>query len=55
MLRERDHNCRIVLVDDTQQFAVQGVRIHCTDLIIRPVEFRHVVRSMRLVTGGGMR
>lgn len=55
LLRERDHRCRIVLVDDTQQFAVQGVRIHCTDLIIRPVEFRHVVRSMHLVTGGGMR
>lgn len=55
LLRERDHNCRIVLVDDTQRFAVQSVRIHCTDLIIRPVEFRHVVRSMHLVMGGGMR
>lgn len=51
-LRERDRSCKIVLVDDTQQYAVQGVRIHCTDFILRPVEFRHVVRSMRLATGG---
>lgn len=55
MLRERDHSCRIILLDDTQQFAVQGVRIHCTDFILRPVEFRHIVRSMGLATGGGMR
>ncbi|HIY22473.1 MAG TPA: hypothetical protein H9841_11315 [Candidatus Flavonifractor merdigallinarum] len=54
LLRERDHRCKIVLVDDTQQFAVQGVRIHCTDFILRPVEFRHIVRSMRLATGGGL-
>ena len=55
VLRERDHGCRIILLDDTQQFAVQGVRIHCTDFILRPVEFRHIVRSMGLATGGGMR
>lgn len=54
LLRERDHRCKIVLVDDTQQFAVQGVRIHCTDFILRPVEFRHIVRSMRLAMGGGL-
>lgn len=54
-LRERDADCRIVLVDDTGDFAVQGMRLHCTDLIIRPVEFRHIVRSMRLVTRRGAR
>lgn len=54
LLRERDYRCKIVLMDDTQQFAVQGVRIHCTDFILRPVEFRHIVRSMRLATGGGL-
>lgn len=55
LLRERDHRCRIILMDDTQQFAVQSVRIHCTDFILRPVEFRHIVRSMHLATGGGVR
>lgn len=51
-LRERDKDCRIILVDDTQEFAVRGVRIHCTDFILRPVKFRHVVRSMNLALGG---
>jgi hypothetical protein len=40
------------LIDDTPEYAIRGVRIHCTDFILRPVEFRHVVRSMRLATGG---
>ncbi len=47
-LRERDPECKIILVDDTQAFAVKGMRLHCTDFILRPVEFRHIVRSMDL-------
>lgn len=54
LLRERDAACKIVLLDDTQEFAVQGIRIHCTDFIIRPVEFKHIVRSMGLITRGGV-
>ena len=50
-LRERDPDCRIILVDDTQTFAIQGMRLHCTDFILRPVEFRHIVRSMNLALG----
>ena len=51
-LRESDKNCRIIMVDDTQEFAVRCMRLHCTDFILRPVEFRHVLRSMRLALGG---
>lgn len=51
-LRERDRSCRIILVDDTQEYAIRGVRLHCTDFILRPVEFRHVVQSMHLAVGG---
>ena len=36
------------LIDDTAQYAIQGMHIHLTDFILRPVEFRHVVRSMKL-------
>ena len=53
-LRERDPDCRIILVDDTQEFAVRGMRLHCTDFILRPVEFRHIVRSMNLALRGRM-
>lgn len=55
LLRERDRNCRIILLDDTQEYAVRCVRLHCTDFILRPVEFRKVVQSMRLALGGGFR
>lgn len=51
-LRERDANCKIILVDDTQEFAVPGMRLHCTDFILRPVQFRHIVRSMNLALRG---
>lgn len=54
LLRERDQRCRIILVDDTQEFAVRCVRLHCTDFILRPVCFQRIVRSMRLALGGGL-
>ena len=44
----------IILVDDTQEYAVRGMRLHCTDFILRPVEFRHIVRSMNLALRGWM-
>lgn len=53
-LREKNPDCKIILVDDTQEFAIQGMRLHCTDFILRPVEFRHVVRSMNLALRGRM-
>ena len=50
-LRQVDKRCAIVLIDDTPQYAVQGVRLHFTDFIVRPVEFRHIVRSLHLIFG----
>ena len=47
-LRERDRNCKIILIDDTPEYAIRSVRLHCTDFILRPVDFRKVVRSMQL-------
>lgn len=51
-LRERNASCRIVLVDDTGEFAVRSVRIHCTDFLMRPLTFGKVARSMSLVMRG---
>ena len=47
-LRERDRNCKIILIDDSPEYAIRSVRIHCTDFILRPVDFRKIVRSMQL-------
>ncbi len=53
-LRDRDRSCRVVLIDDTSEYAVKSLRIHCTDFILRPVTFSKVVQSMRLLTGRGL-
>lgn len=47
-LRERDRDCRIVLIDDDTRFAVEGVHMHFTNLLVRPVSFPKVAESMRL-------
>ena len=47
-LRERDRACAIILIDDTAQYAIPGKHLHLADFILRPVEFRHIVRSMQL-------
>ena len=53
-LRDRDRECRIILVDDTPEFAIRGMRLHCVDFILRPVQFRNVVRSMGVALGRRM-
>ena len=47
-LREMDKHVKLVFISDTDRFAVNGVRLHFSDYIVRPVEFRHFVRAMRL-------
>lgn len=37
-LREEDRNCRVILIDDTDQYAIRGMRIHLTDFLVRPVD-----------------
>ncbi len=50
-LRGRDRRCRIIMVDDTMEYARHGMRLHCINFVLRPVEFRHIVQSMHLVMG----
>ena len=47
-LREMDRRCAIVMIDDTAEHAVQGVRLHVVDYMVRPVEFKKLVRAMKL-------
>ena len=37
-LREEDRNCRVILLDDTDRYAIRGLRIHLTDFVVRPLE-----------------
>lgn len=51
-LRERSPSMRIILIDDTREYAVGSVRIHCTDFLLRPLTFGQVARSMSLALKG---
>ncbi len=46
--RETDKRVKLVFISDTDRFAVNGVRLHFTDYIVRPAELRHIVRAMKL-------
>lgn len=50
-LRDRDRQCRIILIDDTNRYTIRGHRIHATYFIIRPLEARHIMHSMDLIMG----
>lgn len=47
-LRALCHRCAIVLIDDTAEHAVQGVRLHAADYMVRPLDFKKLVRAMKL-------
>ena len=37
-LREEDSACRVILLDDTDRYAIRGLRIHLNDYLVRPLE-----------------
>ena len=37
-LREEDKACSVILLDDTDRYAIRGLRIHLTDYLVRPLE-----------------
>ena len=54
-LWDSDKRCRIVMIDDTAEYAIQGIRLHVSDYIVRPVDFKKVARAMKLaITGGNL-
>ena len=48
-LRERDRFCRILLISDTDRFALQSIRLHVTDFILRPVTAPRLSRGLDLL------
>ena len=45
-VRELDRECRIVVIDDTERYAIQCYRFHVADFLIRPVSEAQIFRSM---------
>ena len=44
--REMDRDCRIVVIDDSERYAIQCYRFHVTDFLIRPVNEARIFQSM---------
>ena len=36
-VREEDSGCRVILLDDTDRYAIRGLRIHLFDFMVRPI------------------
>ena len=45
-LREEDPACRVILLDDTDRYAIRGFRIHLTDYLVRPLELPRLRGAM---------
>lgn len=52
-LREKDRACRILLISDTDRFALQSIRLHVTDFILRPVSASRIARGLDLLLRQG--
>ena len=48
-LRELDRNCPILVIDDTERYALQCIRIHVTGFLVRPVSDEQLERSLMLL------
>lgn len=54
-LREMDQKVPLIFLTDTSQYAVMGVRLHLTDYVVKPAEFKHLVRALKLAGIGNGR
>ena len=45
-VRELDRDCRLVMIDNTDRYAIQCYRLHAADFLIRPLSPAQVFRSM---------
>ena len=52
-LRELDRDCPILVIDDTERYALQCIRIHVTGFLVRPVSDEQLERSLARLLGLG--
>ena len=45
-VRELDRHCRLVVIDDSERYAIQCYRIHAADFLVRPLNASRVFRSL---------
>lgn len=45
-VRELDRDCRLVVIDDTDRYAIPCHRLHVADFLLRPLSENQVFRGM---------
>ena len=45
-VRELDRHCRLVVIDDSERYAIQCYRIHAVDFLVRPLNESRFFRSL---------
>ncbi|MBR1497085.1 MAG: hypothetical protein IJ617_05620 [Oscillospiraceae bacterium] len=50
-LRELDQSCPVLVIDDTERYALQCIRIHVTGFLVRPVSDGQLERALALLLG----
>lgn len=45
-VRELDRDCRLVMIDDSERYAIACYRIHAADFLIRPLNASRFFRSL---------
>ncbi len=48
-LREEDVDCRVILLDDTERYAIRGFRIHLSDFLLRPLTEQQLRAAVRRI------
>ena len=51
-IHEDSPNSRIVFISDTTEYSVKCMRLHFTDYMLLPLEFKNFVRTMKLAGVG---
>ena len=46
-IRAEDKACRVILLDDTERYAIRGLRIHLSDFLLRPLEDERLRMAVR--------
>ena len=52
-IRDKEKTAKIVLISDSADYALMGMRLHVTDYIVKPVAFEDIVRAMKRAGIGG--
>ena len=52
-VRDKEKTSKIILISDSAEYALMGMRLHVIDYIVKPVAFEDIARAMKRAGIGG--